>query len=287
MDEGTAKHNSHKWGFGIDLPAGLSGLGAKDIPPGARTEFTPKHTKTQYPSSPAEVRKKSMGPRNVILASLNPSDIQRLEPHFATAHLHIGEVIGEISARPARVWFPETCVLSLAVPMNGGGGAVVSIVGREGALGYRNADCEVTTLARLVVQVPGTAISISVAALRALPDVPRGLLVSLRRHTETMFAQVAQIAGCNALHPAEARLARFLLEIQDRIGRHAAIPATQEHLASVLGVQRTTITASAAALQRAGLINCRRGAIEILNRSGLEEFACECYSVLRLDLGSS
>jgi hypothetical protein len=54
---------------------------------------------------------------------------------------------------------------------------------------------------------------------------------------------------------------------------------TQEFLAMKLGVQRTGVTAAAAALQRAGLIHYRRGNVTIIHRRGLLERSCECYGI--------
>ena len=96
-----------------------------------------------------------------------------------------------------------------------------------------------------------------------------------------LWVEAQQIAACNALHDAEARLARWLLQTQDRIpGQASSIALTQEFLSQMLGIRRTTVTLVARALQQAGLIRYTRGKIIILDRPGLEEAACECYRVI-------
>ena len=90
-----------------------------------------------------------------------------------------------------------------------------------------------------------------------------------------------QLAACNALHSLDARLARFLLSIEDRIGLHAELRLTQEDLAHALLVQRTTVNARATKLQRLGLITYQRGVITVQNRAGLQAIACECYGTVR------
>jgi CRP-like cAMP-binding protein len=99
-------------------------------------------------------------------------------------------------------------------------------------------------------------------------------------YKETLLAQVQQTAGCNALHKTEARLARWLLQTRDRVDSDR-IPLTQEFLSEMLGVRRTTVTMVAGVLQEAGLIRYRRGYVEIIDRRGLEQAACECYGIIR------
>ena len=86
--------------------------------------------------------------------------------------------------------------------------------------------------------------------------------------------------ACNAVHHVDARLARWLPQTGDRVGG-PVVPLTQEYLAVMLGVQRTTVSGSAAALRDAGLIRYGRGRVEVLDRPGLERKACECCAVCR------
>jgi Mn-dependent DtxR family transcriptional regulator len=78
------------------------------------------------------------------------------------------------------------------------------------------------------------------------------------------------------VHSVEARLSRWLLEIQDRCNG-SKIPLTQSILAQIVGVRRTTVTLTAGRLEAAGLIDTRRGYVQITNREELERHSCECY----------
>ena len=100
------------------------------------------------------------------------------------------------------------------------------------------------------------------------------------RHIDALLEQVVRTVACNATHLAEARLARWLLMVQDRVGG-TILNLTQEFLGQMLGVQRTTVTLVARSLQAAGLITYRRGQIEIRDRKGLEGMACNCYGINR------
>jgi CRP-like cAMP-binding protein len=107
---------------------------------------------------------------------------------------------------------------------------------------------------------------------------------SIRRHgarfDSAMLAQAQQTALCNAAHPVGARICRWLLEVQDRTGS-SKIPLTQVTLAQMLGVRRTTVTLIAGRLEASGIIDGRRGYLQIVNRKQLERHSCECYGQVR------
>jgi CRP-like cAMP-binding protein len=102
----------------------------------------------------------------------------------------------------------------------------------------------------------------------------------LQRYAQFLGLLAAQIAACNRLHEVDERLARWLLMTQDRI-ESDSLPLTQEFIAQMLGTRRSSVTVSAGTLQKAGLIAYTRGKVTILNRSRLEEAACDCYNLLR------
>ncbi len=95
-----------------------------------------------------------------------------------------------------------------------------------------------------------------------------------------MLAHAQQTALCNAAHPVEARICRSLLEVQDRCGA-STIPFTQAMLGQLLSVRRTTVTLVAGRLEAAGVLQCRRGYMQIIDREELERHACECYGHLK------
>jgi CRP-like cAMP-binding protein len=92
--------------------------------------------------------------------------------------------------------------------------------------------------------------------------------------------QSTQLAACNRLHDVEERLARWLLMSHDRIGGKTLL-LTQEFLAQMLGTRRSTVSVAASVLQKAGLISYTRGNVTILNKSKLEDAACDCYEIIR------
>jgi CRP-like cAMP-binding protein len=95
-------------------------------------------------------------------------------------------------------------------------------------------------------------------------------------YTELLWLEAQQNAACNAVHDGSSRLCRWLLQCADRSGSEPLL-LTQESIAEMLGVRRTTVTLLAQELQKRGVVRYIRGRITILDRAALEAHACECY----------
>jgi CRP-like cAMP-binding protein len=98
------------------------------------------------------------------------------------------------------------------------------------------------------------------------------------RFSDYLLSQAMQSVACNAYHSIPERAARWLLHAQDRTGDR--IELTQQALADLLGVQRTTVNAVAQSLEQEGLIGTGRGVIRVNDRPGLMRRSCECYQRL-------
>jgi CRP-like cAMP-binding protein len=217
---------------------------------------------------------------NRLLAALGPDELARLVPHLERVELARGVVLHEPPGELAEVWFPEGCVISVVVVVQGGL-AEGALVGREGVAGLVDALGSRRASARCLVQVPGPALRLELDRLAAAHEASPLLRRLLAWYVQAFLAEVMVSAACHALHAAAARLARWLLLVQDRAGDGAELFLTQEFLALMLGLQRTTVTETAGSLQRAGLIRYRRGRVEVLDRAGLEAAACGCYRTIR------
>jgi CRP-like cAMP-binding protein len=135
------------------------------------------------------------------------------------------------------------------------------------------------SLNKVVVQVPGPASVIDPARLRDAAKKSGPLRSLLAKHELLIHAQAQQSAACNATHDVSERMCRWLARMNDLIGDH--LPLTQEYLAQMLGVRRTSVTLIASKLQQAGFIKYSRGKIHIQNADGLRESACECYATVK------
>jgi hypothetical protein len=177
------------------------------------------------------------------------------------------------------VHFPDTAVLSLITVINGAGVEALT-VGRDGMAALPLIAGSRTTFLRIVCQVPGRSRRMrSDAFLQVLPGLPE-LRRRVELYSQLAFDVTAQSAACNRVHVTEERCARWLLMSQDRAGR-GEFKLTQVFLAQMLGVRRPAVTVAIGVLESAGVIQHRRGRIRIIDRAGLENAACECYSLIR------
>ncbi|MBL8771894.1 MAG: Crp/Fnr family transcriptional regulator [Phenylobacterium sp.] len=214
---------------------------------------------------------------NRLLGALSGRDFAVLEPHLEPVRLERGQVLFEPGDDVATTHFPcHRTMASLLVVTRDGREVEAATIGREGAVGGIVSEGHKPAFGRAVVQIGGEALAIPTSHLEAAKTgSPRfGDLFS--RYADALLAQMMQSVACNALHSAEERASRWLLATHDRAGDRM-IQLTQESLAEMLGLQRTTVTAVTAGLQARGLIRTHRGRVEIVDRPGLERASCECY----------
>jgi CRP-like cAMP-binding protein len=154
------------------------------------------------------------------------------------------------------------------------------VAGRKGMAGLPVVLGVDSTPIQSVVQIPGTAIKLKAKVIRDAFNRGGALQSRLLTYAHALFIEAAQSAACNACHHLDARLARWLLTSSDGV-ESDDLPLTQEFIATMMGVRRAGVTCAALTLRESGLINYNRGHIEILDRNGLEDAACECYRVIR------
>jgi CRP-like cAMP-binding protein len=218
---------------------------------------------------------------NRLLSALAQADFALLSPHLREAHFQQGAMLQEAGDLIEQIYFPRTGMISLLAVMRNGDGVECATIGREGAVGAMSGLGSRRSMSRAVMQIEGDSSQISPSNFRAAIESSGAIRDLVVRYNDVQLALVHQTAGCNALHDVEQRLCRWLLQTHDRCGSDA-IPLTQKFLSEMLGVQRTHVTAIAQSLQSAGLIEYRRGRIDIIDRKALERKSCECYETVRL-----
>lgn len=218
--------------------------------------------------------------RNRLLAALEPAALALLSPHIKQGHLEQGVALQEAGDPIDTVYFPESGMISLLAVMEAGNAVETATIGREGGVGVMAGLGGRVATGRAVVQLEGNFSQIGVAQFQSAMDQSPKMRNLIARYNDAQLTLVYQVAGCNALHHVSNQLCRWLLQTRDR-NDSDVIPLTHEFLSEMLGVQRTTVTMLAKELQELGLITYRRGRIEIVDRAGLEERACECYETAR------
>jgi CRP-like cAMP-binding protein len=217
---------------------------------------------------------------NLLLEALSQADSDALRPHLRHVHLPHKEILFDAGQPISGVYFPTGGVISLVIGLSTGTQIESAMVGRDGVVGASSALDGKISLCRAVVQLEGNCFVCEVSKLRDLALQSHTFLSILIRHEQTLFAQAQQSTACMAEHNVEARLARWLLRARDLSGTDTLI-FTQEFLAEMLGVQRSSVTLGARALQQARIIEYSRGKIQVLDLDALREVTCECYGAVR------
>ncbi|WP_344707840.1 Crp/Fnr family transcriptional regulator [Sphingomonas swuensis] len=214
---------------------------------------------------------------NRLLATLSAEDRALLEPSMRVLTLESGTCMLDAGDTVTTSLFPfDGLIVSLQIEISGNRSVEVASIGMEGAVGGIVSCGVVPAFAQTVVQLGGHAAAVPMKVLEAAKLASPHIKNLFCRYADALLAQIMQSVACNAFHPIEARAARWLLHAHDRAGSER-LALTQESLAGLLGVQRTTVNAVARVLQEQGLIAYRRGAIQVVNRAGLSKAACGCY----------
>jgi CRP-like cAMP-binding protein len=213
------------------------------------------------------------------LAALPAADFDLLAPHLRKVSPERDEVLVRSGDRIEQISFPLSGTIAFIMEMPNGQTVATAVIGNEGAVGILSALGPSRSPMTAVVRVAGVSLQISPARFQAALSRSGAIRHAVQIYTRVLLAQFQHVAACNALHSVEARLARWLLHIQDRVDGDF-LPLTQEALSELLGVRRTTVTHVVHKLRKSHAIRSnRRGLIEI-DRPRLEAAACECYEVM-------
>ena len=199
--------------------------------------------------------------KNFLLNRLNADILGHISPDLTVVQLAQGEVLADTHARIEKVYFPHSGIISCVVETIGGGAIETGMIGKDGVFGATQALDDKVSLNHVVIQVPGVASVISSDRFRKAADAHPALRGLLVKYEQLFLAQVQQTAACNALHTVQARTCKWLLRMHELVGTD--LPLTQEFLAQMMGVRRTSVTGVAGELHKAGMITYSRGRIHI------------------------
>jgi CRP-like cAMP-binding protein len=217
---------------------------------------------------------------NLLLKSLSPGNRERLMGLCTPVGMPQRAVLCGAGEIPDSAYFITSGVASVVTSMPEGAVAEVAVIGREGMFGAMNLMGPALTPTDCFLQVAGTALRISMGDLRTIFEQSEEVRRRILEFAQQQMLMLAQVAGCNRLHSAEQRLARWLLMVQDR-NDGPKLELTQEFLSQMVGSRRTTVTEVAGTMHKRGLVQTRRGQVEVLDRVGLEGVACDCYPIMK------
>jgi len=212
---------------------------------------------------------------NRLLAALPPADLGLLTPHFQKISFEPDAVLVRSGDELDQVYFPHSGAIAFMVDMPNGQTVATTLMGREGALASLSVLGPSRSSVTAIARVAGTASLISAAKFRVAYARSAAIRHVVQVHARSLLLQLQHVAACNALHRVDGRMARWLLQIHDRVPDDV-LPLTQEALAQLLGVRRTTATLT----MSSAIPSDRRGFVEV-DRARLESVACECYALMQ------
>lgn len=222
----------------------------------------------------------AVSPSNRLLKALSANEYEQITPHLKPVELTAGKIIYQVDEPIEYIYFPEDSILSTMTCFEDGTCIETGITGREGMTGFSVVLANTDMPRETVVQSPGSGWQIPTTKFLSVFESGEAMQRIVLSYIYAFFEQVAQSGACINHHPANRRLARWLLMCHDRTdGDNLFI--THDFIAQMLGVYRPTVTQAAITLKDKGLIKYSRGTVTILDRRGLEKVSCECYQSIK------
>jgi CRP-like cAMP-binding protein len=216
---------------------------------------------------------------NHFLRELHPEDYDALMADAKIVALKFRKRLLRQDERVDAVYFPLTCMVSLLVTDDSQPQMELATIGREGVIGAVEVFQIQGAMGLHVIQIDGFAVRVEAIAFRSIVANRPQIQKLVYQHMYALLRQILYGAACNRIHSMEERCARWLLMTYDRAGADT-FPLTQEYLSHMLGVRRSTVNVATGMLKKAGFIRYVRGRITVIDRSGLESAACDCYRAI-------
>lgn len=221
-------------------------------------------------------------PQNALLAALPATEREDLTHHLERVPLKPGQILYDTGQTINHAYFPLDCIVSLHYVMQNGDAAEIAIIGNEGVVGVPLLMGGESTQSRAIVQNGGSAYRLKAQILKQAFNSGKSLQQFLLLFASTLMTQMVQMAACNRHHSAEQQLCRWMLLCLDRLPSNQ-ISMNPKLSSDMLDHNNTDITAAATVLQEENLIHYAHSQITVLNRAGIEQRSCACYSVVKTE----
>lgn len=211
---------------------------------------------------------------NLILAAMSRDDAAAMRHEAIRVTLRSGDDAGNAVDEPC-LWLPDTAVLTFGELCNERH-VECGMVGREGAIGWSPLVGLAPDGERVSAMTAGTVLALPARRLAALATARPGIAATLLRYREALMVQMRWTIVARLQYGPEARLARWLCMLHDRVGGDT-LDITHLRLAAFLNARRASITDSLHLLEGERIVRCTRGKIVVRCRSALEVAAGPAY----------
>lgn len=216
---------------------------------------------------------------NRLLRALPRKDRDHLAAHLNRVTLTREQNLHQYNEPIPTVYFPLTAVVSVVQTVDDDSVHEIATIGKDGVVGLSTFLTAVPSPWRAFCQIPGSALSLPADVLGDITTASPGVKTVLARYSQALLVQIARNFACNQLHTMPERCCRWILLVRSQAGRDE-FPLTQQSLATMLGVRRATVTVTAGALQKDGLIQYRHGSMRVIDPDAMQKVACECYGAI-------
>jgi CRP-like cAMP-binding protein len=220
---------------------------------------------------------------NGILTALPRSELAQLLPYLKRVTLKPRQILHHSRTPMDQVYFLQKGLVSVSGRAMRDRWVEVWLIGSEGMTGIPVVlDDYKDPPLRRVVQVGGSAITISTRDLRHAFEHSTALRSVFLRYVSVVVLQISQSSACNAVHSLSQRLSRWLLLARDGL-QEDAIPLTHQVLSRLLAVRRPSVTECLGHLEKEGSIRNTRARIEVVDPDKLDASSCECHRIIRYE----
>lgn len=220
---------------------------------------------------------------NSILEKLPKEIFSEIKPYIEEVEMPLSEILYRPHEKIDYIYFPETSVISIVTCLENGETVEAGIIGKEGVAGASIIFADDISPTEATTQLGGVGQRMKISDFKNFFDEKKEFRNAVLYYVYSFIAQISQNSACLCYHTIEKRLARWLLMFSDRAESNKLV-LTQQFIAQMLGVQRPSVSMNAGKLQERGLINYNRGVIKIIDRTGMQNLACECYKEINMSL---
>jgi DNA-binding transcriptional regulator YhcF (GntR family) len=221
-------------------------------------------------------------PFNNLLRRLSESDYALIAAHFDHHHAELNELLYNPGDDVELVHFPcGPTLVSYMIPNEDGRDVETILVGREGAVGGIVSQGYLPAYSRIMVKFGGAFVRLHVGKLDAAKEKSATLRNVFARYADCMLAQIFQSTACNAIHSIEQRMAKWIISTMERTDGSDLVPLTHEQLAAMLGVGRSYASRVIQDFKADGVLETRRGALLVRNRTALHKRSCLCNDAVK------